>query len=188
VVVTTVIKEPMVTAPIVEEIITSEEDNKSSGDKAVVLEVATDTSLNEQLSVEEKNMTEENTSIPIETVLKEFLDTYIGASATSAEDTLKFYDKKVKKYFRFNHPSHERILKSQKRYNKKWIDREFEISDFQIVKTYQKNGVNYYDLTTTTVWNVRNKRGKKLSGKSRGYMILKELGDSFKITSIYTIK
>ena len=191
VVVTKVIKEPMVTAPNVEEIITSKEENKSSGDKEIVLEVAEvamDTSLKEQVSVEEENVIEENATIPIENILKEFLDAYITTSATSAEDTLKFYDKKVKKYFRFNHPSHKSILKSQKRYNKKWVDRAFEISDFQIVKTYQKNGVNYYDLTTTTVWNVRNKRGKKLSGKSRGYMTLKEVGDSFKITSIYTIK
>jgi len=145
-------------------------------------------SASDHLLTEEKNLIVEEDLIPIDMLLKAFLNHYITASASSAEETMEFYDKKVTKYFRFNHPSHKTIAKSQKRYNKKWVRREFKISDFKLVKTYKKNGINYYDLKTTTVWNVANKRGKKLSGKSRGRMTLKEVGDSFKITSIYTVK
>ena len=177
------INEELILKPIIPKVVIEEnsiievDKNESSSNNETV-----------SLPVEENNLTEENNLIPIDTLLKEFLDKYIAASATSVEGTIKFYDKKVKKYFRFNHPSHKTIVKSQKRYNKKWVDREFKILDFKIVKTYKKNGINYYDLKTTTVWNVANKRGKKLSGKSRGMMTLREVGDSFKITSIYTVK
>jgi len=142
----------------------------------------------EELPPMEENLTKERTLMPIERRLQGFLDEYITTSATSVEDTMKFYDKKVKKYFRFNHPSHKTIIKSQKRYNRKWEHREFKISDFKLLKSYQKNGHNYYDIRTTTVWNVKSSKGKKASGTSRGAMTLKEVDDSFKITSIYALK
>ena len=184
------ILKPIIPKVIIEEIAIAEVDNNksSSNNKTVISAVVSDTSLEKQLPKEEETLIEENNLITIDMILREFLDKYIVASATSSKDVIKFYDKKVKKYFRFNHPSHKAIVKSQKRYNKKWVHREFKISDFKLLKTYKKNGINYYDLKTTTVWNVANKRGKKLSGKSRGRMTLKEVGDSFKITSIYTVK
>jgi len=184
------ILKPIVPEVVIEEIPIGEVDNNksSSNNETVVSSVVSDTSLEKQLPKEEKMLIEENNLISIDMLLGEFLDKYITASATSVEDTMKFYDKKVKKYFKFNYPSHKTIVKSQKKYNTKWVDREFIISDFKIVKIYQKDDVNYYDIKTTTEWNVSNKRGKKLSGKSRGAMTLKEAGDSFKITSIYAIK
>ena len=193
--VTEKITEETILEPIIPKMIFDEDqdeeskNNKRSTHKEIAtLSVASDTSFEEKLPKKKKIVKVENDLITIDTLIKEFLDEYIMASATSVEDTMKFYDKKVKKYFRFNHPSHKTIIKSQKRYNKKWVKREFEISDFKIVKIYKKNNVNYYNLKTTTVWHVRNKRGKKLSGKSRGFMTLKEVGDSFKITSIYSLK
>ena len=185
------ILKPIIPKVIIEEIAIAEVDNNkssSNNNETVISAVVSDTFLEKRLPKEDETLIEENNLITIDMILREFLDKYIVASATSSKDVIKFYDKKVKKYFRFNHPSHKTIVKSQKRYNKKWVHREFKISDFKLVKTYKKNGINYYDLKTTTVWNVANKRGKKLSGKSRGRMTLKEVGDSFKITSIYTVK
>ena len=124
----------------------------------------------------------------INTKIKSFLDVYIYASATSVDSSLKFYDKRVKRYFKFRNASHKTIANSQKRYNKKWVNREFEISDFEIIKSYKKENISYVDVKTTTVWNVSNKRGQKTSGKSRGFMTLKEVENGFKIISIYTLK
>ena len=184
------ILEPIIPKMIFDENLSEEPKNSknSTHNETVAASVVEDNSSNEKSVKEEKMAVVKKHIVPIDTRLKEFLDKYITASASSAEETMKFYDKKVKKYFRFNHPSHKTIIKSQKRYNKKWVHREFKISDFKIVKRYKKHGVNYYNLKTTTVWHVKSKRGKKLSGKSRGFMTLKEVGDGFKITSIYALK
>ena len=184
------ILEPIIPKMIFDENLSEEPKNSknSTHNETVASSLIEDNSSNEKSVKEEKMAVVKKHIVPIDTRLKEFLDKYITASASSAEETMKFYDKKVKKYFRFNHPSHKTIIKSQKRYNKKWVQREFKISDFKIVKRYKKHGVNYYNLKTTTVWHVKSKRGKKLSGKSRGFMTLKEVGDGFKITSIYALK
>ena len=187
-VITQVIQKPMVTtAPVVEEKVSSTLDNNQSiVDKVVAIVEEKKVTKEEKVTEEKRAIEEEHpASLPIKERLKAFLDEYITASASSQEGTLRFYDKRVKRYFKFKNPTHKTILRSQKIYNRKWIDRKFTISDFEIVKSYQKNGVNYYDLKTTTVWHIANKRGKKLSGKSRGKMTLKEVGDGFKITSIY---
>ena len=147
--------------------------------------------------VKEKNLTKRlNSQIDmnsskdtIDKRIKTFLDVYIEASATSSVDaSLKFYDKRVKRYFNFRNATHKTIANSQKQYNKKWIKRDFKISDFKIIKSYKKGNISYVDVKTTTVWHVSNKRGKKLSGKSRGFMTLKEVENGFIIISIYTLK
>ena len=120
--------------------------------------------------------------------LKTFLDKYIEASADSIPQSLKFYDKRLRRYFNFKNATHKTIENSQKRYNKKWVKRDFKISDFKIIKSYKKGNISYVDVQTTTVWHVSNKRGKKLSGKSRGFMTLKEVENGFIIISIYTLK
>jgi hypothetical protein len=136
----------------------------------------------------EENLTIVDDEISIQTSMKSFLDAYIDASASTVEGTLKFYDKEVQRYFKLKNATHKSISNSQKRYNRKWIKREFKISDFKIMKSYKKDNINYFDIKTTTVWSVSNKRGKKLSSTSRGFMTLKEVENSFKITSIYTLK
>jgi len=181
---------PIVSLPVIEKVTITEVDfNKSnSNNETVAVSFLSDTSVEEELLEKEERLSEESAAISIERRIKLFLDDYITASATSVDETMKFYDTKVKKYFRFNHPTHKTIIKSQKRYNLKWVKREFQISDFTIVKAYQKDDLNYYDLKTTTLWQVDNKRGKKVSGRSRGFMTLKEVEDGFKIISIYAIK
>ena len=180
-VVSKVIKKPMLsTPPIVEEkIIATLDNHQSNEDKVVAVS-------EEKKVIKKKSMikVKHSASLPIKERLKAFLDKYIMASARSKEGTLRFYDKHVKRYFKFKNPTHKTILRSQKIYNRKWVHREFKISYFKILKSYQKHGVHYYNLQTTTVWHIKSKRGKKISGKSRGFMTVKEVGDGFKITSI----
>jgi len=139
--------------------------------------------------VQEPVIKEINSTISIEMRIKSFLDDYIKSSSTgSISDTLNYYDTRVKKYFRFTNATHNTIRKSKQRYNKKWTNRRFEIIDFKIVKSYQKNSINYFDVKTTTIWTVYNQRNQKFSGKSKGIMTLKEVEKSFKIISISTVK
>ena len=120
--------------------------------------------------------------------IKNFLDAYIEASATSVNESLKFYAKHLRRYFRFRNATHKTITQSQKRYNKKWVKRNFKVLNFKVLKSYKRGKINYFNIKTTTLWKVSNRKGKKRSGKSRGFMIIKEVGDSFKITSIHTLK
>ena len=136
----------------------------------------------------EENLTEVDNTISIGTSIKNFLDAYIKASSHSATtDVLKYYDKGIRRYFRFRNPTPKTIRESQERYNNKWVNRSFKIIDFEIVKSYKKDNLKYFDLQTTTVWDVSNEKGEKSSGQSRGFMILKEVENSFKINSIYTL-
>jgi len=152
-----------------------------------------------EINLSEENLTVEsvaddvNHSIAIESTIestiKNFLDAYINASSNaSVEDTLIYYDSELKRYFKFRNVNHQLLAKKQKRYNRKWIKREFKIVDFEIIKTYEKDKTTFYDIKTITVWNVSNSRGKKASGKSKGLMILKEVEDGFKITAIHGLK
>jgi hypothetical protein len=130
-----------------------------------------------------------NQTLFMENAIKSFLDEYIGASSSSSVSaTLKYYEKRLQKYFKIKNATYTDIMNAQEKYNKKWVKRKFEIVDFEIVKSYQENNVDFYDVKTITVWEVSNSRGKKFSGKSRGFMTLKKVSNGFKITSIHTIK
>ncbi len=124
-----------------------------------------------------------NKTLLTQNAIKSFLDEYINSVANdSADKTLKYYDTRLKRYFKFKNASHETIRRSQEHYNKKWSNRQFKIASFEIVKRYTIKERNYFDLKTVTVWTIKNKKGKKLSGKSRGRMTIKELDNGFKIT------
>jgi hypothetical protein len=209
--------EPIINIPMVEEVILEkyEENITLISDGMEEIEKEDEPNLLEELSIiekdeenmtlkseviaEEKNLSEMINSQDtmnlvlsvdddINTKIKGFLEVYIDASATSVESSLKFYDKHLKRYFKFRNASHKTISKSQKRYNKKWVNREFKILHFEIIKSYKRENISYVDVKTITEWNVSNIRGKKATGKSRGFMTLKEVENSFKITSIYTLK
>jgi hypothetical protein len=150
--------------------------------------IAEEKNLSEMLNSQDTMNLELSVDDDINTKIKGFLEVYIDASATSVESSLKFYDKHLKRYFKFRNASHKTISDSQKRYNKKWVNREFKILDFEIIKSYKRENISYVDVKTITEWNVSNIRGKKATGKSRGFMTLKEVENSFKITSIYTLK
>ncbi len=173
--------------------IKTKEENLSKRQRNITSSIDTKIDNNSSLKVnfksKEKVEPEDNSSTQTpEVAIKIFLDNYIYATATSVKESLKYYDKRVKRYFRFRNIGHKTVANSQKRYNRKWTKRDFKILDFKILKSYKIDNINYYKIKTTTSWRVSNSRGKRLSGKSRGIMILKEFENSFKIVSIYRIK
>jgi hypothetical protein len=169
---------------------------KSEENTTVKSEVIAQVEKEENITeIQEENLTEIlNTKIAmnvpvaiedINTKIKNFLDAYIGSvSAMSAKETLKYYETRLKRYFKFKNATHKTIRKSQEHYNKKWSNRQFKIVSFKILKRYEKDSTNYFDLKTMTKWTIKNKNGKKLSGKSRGLMTIKEVENGFVITSI----
>ncbi len=172
----------------------TKEENLSKIKKTITSPIDTKIDNNSSIKVnfkseDNKTELEDNSSTQTpEVAIKIFLDNYIYATATSVKESLKYYDKRVKRYFRFRNIGHKTVANSQKRYNRKWTKRDFKILDFKILKNYKIDNINYYKIKTITVWRVSNSRGKRLSGKSRGIMILKEFKNSFKIVSIYGIK
>jgi len=121
--------------------------------------------------------------------IQKFLNTFIASSASgSVEDIASQYDYHVDRYFSLNNVTHSTIKKDKRRYNKKWIHRSFTIDNFTILKIYTKDNTNYCDLKTTTKWHVSTNSGKKASGRSRGFMTIKQTDNGFKVKSIYTLK
>jgi len=166
-------------------------DTNISSDENLTLKANVITELKQEenlMPIVPKKIDKESSRRDINSRLKTFLDKYIKASADSIPQSLKFYDKRLRRYFKFKNATHKTISNNQKRYNKKWVKRDFKISDFKIIKSYKKGKISYIDVKTTTVWHLSNKRGKKISGKSRGFMTLKEVKNGFIITSIYTLK
>ncbi len=129
-----------------------------------------------------------NETAILQRAIKSFLDEYIEATATlPVASTLKYYEKRLKRYFKIDNATYADIIAAQERYNKKWVKREFKITDFEIVKSYERENEIFYDIKTTTIWKIKNREGKTFLGKSRGFMELKKTYSSFKITSIYAI-
>ncbi len=121
--------------------------------------------------------------------IKHFLDGFIASSATgSIEDIASKYDYAVDRYFSLRNVTQTTIKRDKKRYNRKWTHRNFTITYFKILKKYRRDGTDYCDLKTTTKWRVSTNYGKRASGKSRGFMTLKNTPNGFKVKSIYTIK
>lgn len=139
----------------------------------------------EEVTKEELKIEKVKKEVKTRLLVKEFLDAYIDAiSHKSSTQTLAYYDASVKRYFQFKNPTHKTISSSQEKYNKKWQHRAFKMVDFEIVKQYSKNNQEYLLVKTLTNWRIKNTKGKKLSGESRGTMTLKKIADGFKITSI----
>ena len=139
----------------------------------------------EEITKEELKIEKVKKEVNTRLLVKNFLDAYIDAiSHKSSTQTLAYYDGSVKRYFKFKNPTHKRIASSQEKYNKKWKHRAFKLVDFEIVKQYSKNNQEYLLVKTLTNWTIKNTKGKKLSGESRGTMTLKKIADGFKITSI----
>ena len=121
--------------------------------------------------------------------VQRFLNHFIEQEAKASVDTLlNNYDTNVKRYFKLRDVGHKIIKEKKEQYNKKWQHREFSITNFKILKTYSREGIQYCDVQTTTKWKVSNQHGKKASGKSRGFMTLKKVNDGYKVTSIYQIR
>jgi len=118
-----------------------------------------------------------------------FLDKFLlSSSGDSINSILSLYDSHVDRYFSLSSVDHSKIKKDKTNYHRKWVKRNFQLLDFKILKIYQRGGIDYCDLETTTEWRVSNRYQRTISGKSRGFMTLKRTASGFKVKSIYTLK
>ena len=164
---------------------------------------------NSILNTPETNTTDENNSsyiennstiksieeIPInrsfdEVSVKNFLDKIVTLSINGSVDKLvSYYDAEVDRYFSLSNVTHETIYNDRVNYNKKWVNREFTILDFQILKAYRKGDSEYCDIKSTTHWNVSTEDFEKTaSGVSTDFITLKKTAKGYKLKSIYTLK
>ncbi len=121
--------------------------------------------------------------------IKNFLDRFIASSATgSIDDIVSQYDYHVDRYFSLRNISQSAIKRDKRRYNRRWINRNFQIESFKILKKYKRDGTDYCDIRTVTKWRVESNHGKRASGKSRGLMTIKNTDNGFKVKSIYTTR
>ncbi len=159
-----------------EEQVVKEEDNLSSNKKI------------EELSKSQQS--DDNLSeIFSETNIRQFLNTYIETTAhASSKKIMKLYDDKITRYFQFKNITPKKVGKSVRAYNRKWRYRNFKLLDFKVLKRYREDGVNYCDVETRTRWYVSNPNGKKGSGRSKGFMRLKDTKDGIKVKAIYAIR
>jgi len=124
-----------------------------------------------------------------ENSVHEFLNLFIASSADNSIDNLLFYyAQNVDRYFNLRDINHKTIREDKERYNKKWTNREFTIENFKILQTYEKEGISYCEVETTTKWKVSTNSRKTVSGISKGFMRLKNTANGFKVISIYTLK
>jgi hypothetical protein len=121
--------------------------------------------------------------------IKEFLNNFIRISGNgSIDEILSNYDDDVERYFSLRNVNQDTIRRDKINYHNKWTHRRFKLVDFDITKVYNNGNERFYDIKTTTNWNVSNDAGKSISGTSNGMMTLRETNDGFKVTSIYTTK
>ena len=106
----------------------------------------------------------------------------------SSKKIMKLYDNKITRYFQFKNITPKKVGKSVRAYNRKWKHRNFKLLNFKILKRYSKDGINYCDIKTSTKWYVSNTKGKRSSGYSKGFMILKDTKNGIKVKAIYGVK
>jgi len=106
----------------------------------------------------------------------------------SITNLLSYYDYHIDRYFRWRNVTHRDIYRDKLKYNKKWVRREFRLLYFDILRTYQKNGIDYCDIQKTIEYKVISKDGKVVQGTSKVRMTLKNTPHGFKVTSIYSVK
>lgn len=121
--------------------------------------------------------------------IQNFLNQIIVASEENNIDKLlSFYDTSVDRYFSLRNATHRDIYRDKIRYSRKWVHREYGLIDFQILRRFTKNGVEYCDIEKKGNYKVISSRGRVASGISRVFMRLKKTPYGFKIKSIYSIK
>jgi hypothetical protein len=121
--------------------------------------------------------------------IKQFLNNFIRISGDgSIDEILSNYDDDVERYFSLRNVNQDTIRRDKINYHNKWTHRRFTLVNFDVTKVYRNGDEIFYDIKTTTNWNVSNDEGKSISGSSNGMMTLRKTDNGFKVTSIYTSK
>jgi len=111
-----------------------------------------------------------------------------SSEGNSITNLLSYYDYHIDRYFSWRNITHRDIYRDKLKYNRKWVRREFRLLYFDILRTYQKNGIDYCDIQKTIEYKVISRDGKVARGTSKVRMTLKNTPHGFKVTSIYSVK
>ena len=119
--------------------------------------------------------------------IQRFLNSFVASTeGNSIDKILSHYDTKVDRYFSLYGATHKNIYRDKVRYNRKWIHRDFELLDFEILNISKINSTEYCDLRMRTKWSVSTNSGRTASGTSRVFMVLKRTPNGFKVKTIYS--
>ena len=119
--------------------------------------------------------------------IKKFLESFISSAEENSIDRIvSHYDNHVEQYFSIKGATHKNIYRDKVQYNKKWVQRDFQLLDFEILNISKIDGVEYCDIKKRTRWSVSTSYGKNASGTSRVFMVLKRTSSGFKVKSIYS--
>jgi hypothetical protein len=119
--------------------------------------------------------------------IKKFLESFISsAEENSIDKILSHYDTHIDRYFSINNATHKNIYRDKIKYNRKWVQRDFELLDFEILNISKINNIEYCDIRKKTRWSVSTNSGQRASGVSRVFMVLKRTNSGFKIKTIYS--
>ncbi len=117
--------------------------------------------------------------------IQNFLENFIASGERgSVQEVVNHYDTSVDKYFSRSNVTHQTIYNDKVNYNQKWQQRKFQLLDFQILKTYYKNNVEYCDVKNRASWTVSTKEFQTASGISNVLMTIKKTPHGFKVKSI----
>jgi len=152
--------------------------------------LTTETTTPSQISLGTKiNGTSLNTTTTTFTTEKvqTFLENFIASGERgSVEEIVNYYDTKVETYFSLSNVTHQTIYRDKTSYNRKWQKRSFQLLNFQIVKTYYINNIEYCDVKNRTKWRVSTQNSKTASGISNVFITIKNTPYGFKVKSIYS--
>ncbi|NPA61151.1 MAG: hypothetical protein GXO06_02565, partial [Epsilonproteobacteria bacterium] len=121
--------------------------------------------------------------------VQNFLNQLIIASEENdIRRMVSFYDRNVDRYFSLSDVTHRDIYRDKVKYIKKWVEREYGLIDFKILRVFEEDGVEYCDVEKHGNYRVVSSNGRVASGVSRIFLRLKKTPHGFKIKSVYSIR
>jgi hypothetical protein len=126
----------------------------------------------------------DSTKMQLKLFLKSF---YKAGEGSFPAKALRYYDSKVDRYFSMRNVSKEDILEDKIRYYKKWVTRQYDMKDFEIIDSHVADSVQYYVVNTVVEWNVTSAKGKSQEGISYNIITLVENDNGFLVKSIKSV-
>jgi len=117
---------------------------------------------------------------------EKFLKNFLRAKeGYSPEHMANYFSYMVKNYYGTYNTTRDYITKRKRDWIDMWKSRHFTLINFEILKTYSENGIEYCDLKESVKWRHSKNNSKIQTGISKIFMTLKKENSNFKIISIY---
>jgi hypothetical protein len=122
--------------------------------------------------------------------IKKFLEDFlITKEGYSAENIANYFSPIVENYRGTQNLTTEDIIQRKRNWINMWKSRHFRLVNFEILQTYFRDGIEYCDLEEIVEWKHQKlSSAEYISGTNKIGITITRSDNSFKITSIYTIK